>query len=289
MQRSRIFSRTLKYMEKGMTTRNFLFLIGSLFVGLSLVAFFGFNRDTEHQAIQLRPPSFVGVAHAEAGLAQDTTAPFLEEAGIAAYIQAPGGITINNDVKNLYRTIEAEEDTYIIGSMAVTDYDDSQDVHVYMDTDGWVMAYYFKDVPTSKIIDWRHWEGGSTLPTKLKRVIDDAAPVIGIPTQDVTYYHFNYPNATHMTLIAELVPGGETDSFTIKLPTSFSYYEYSWWMGTNKVIVYYLNEEEIAEVDNTEIYSTFTAGQLPGDQQHTINFQTHHGDGYGGLALIYQE
>lgn len=272
-------------------------LTGFVLVTLAVVALFVFQTpQTDTPTIALQAPAFARVAHAESGLAQETTPSFLNEAGIAAYFKAPDGISFSSEVRALFRSIETDEGDYIIGAMPVTDYDDQHDVHVYMDTSGWVMAYYLKSEPVSKVFDWKHWTGeeGAPLPTKLKRVLDDLAPKIGTPVQPVSYYHFNYPNATHITLIGDMDSG--TDSFTFNLPSSFSYYEYSWSAASNcyKGVYLYLNGEQI--VDGYGGFSkegTFTAGQVPANQIHTMEITPDwcSGDefGSGGLALVYQE
>ncbi|MEZ4645823.1 MAG: hypothetical protein R3E31_24400 [Chloroflexota bacterium] len=46
-------------------------------------------------------------------------------------------------------------------------------------TDGWVMAYYRDTEPTSKIFDWRHYDGSANLPNKLALGLDIVAAQIG--------------------------------------------------------------------------------------------------------------
>lgn len=78
---------------------------------------------------------------------------FLEdEAGISAYGQVSSA---NLDLaENAFKNIEKKTSEYIIGSVALPDYGETDDVHVYVDISGWIIAYYRNTEKASKIIDW---------------------------------------------------------------------------------------------------------------------------------------
>ena len=77
---------------------------------------------------------------------------FLEdEAGISAYMNAGQNIDLNL-AKKAYRTIEEETEQYIIGSVKLTGYSETEDVHAYVHKDGWIVTYYLKDEPSAKIL-----------------------------------------------------------------------------------------------------------------------------------------
>jgi hypothetical protein len=190
-----------------------------------------------------------------------------------------------SDVTGLFRTIETQTSQYIIGSIAVQNYLETQDVHVYVHVDGWVLAYYLKTDPTGKIFDWYSYTGGTTIPTKLEKTLLAVGSAIGAPSPTITFYHFQYPNATNMMLIAEDYQNG--NDFTVQLPSSFAYYERSWSLHGK-----YSNDNHF-NLDGQTIKSyaycdcvdagTLTASQLSPDTTHTIAV-----DDDGGLALIYR-
>jgi hypothetical protein len=64
-----------------------------------------------------------------------------DEAGISAYVHAKDSISLNN-VKPVLATIERETNDYIIGTVALSGYTEVQYPHVYVSTDGWVVAYF---------------------------------------------------------------------------------------------------------------------------------------------------
>ena len=106
----------------------------------------------------------------------------------------------------------------------------------------------------------------------------------GVPFTSAIYYDFRYPNANRLMLIAETWEDG--NDFTVKLPSSFVYYERSWglfgtdWWGGNWV----LDGMEVGRVcSGCTGQGALTAAQLLPDITHTIAVNHH-----GGLALIYR-
>jgi hypothetical protein len=158
--------------------------------------------------------------------AQGVQSSFLEgEAGLAAYVNVGQIINLNN-AKRAFRTIEKQTDDYIIGSVALPDYPVSDDVHVYIQRDGWIVTYYMKDEPASKIIDWY---GYSTekMPTKLEFASETIASSLGMASPSLKYYHFQYTYANRLMIITK-VNQEEQASFSLTLPSEITVYERSW-------------------------------------------------------------
>jgi hypothetical protein len=229
--------------------------------------------------LELKPPLFVGRAFAG-------TSPLGEyldsEVGIAAYYDSGFAINLDN-VRSAFRTIEDETDDYIIGSVAVPDHLEHFDPHVYVHTSGWILAYYLKPDPIAKIIDVRGKTIDSTL---LKTVVSIVASAAGVPFTDVTYYDFRYPNATHMILVAEDAAVGD-NSFIIKIPGSFGYFERGWAVCCSVSANFNLNgvnNPNMVYSASGNKYGTITASQLLPDVDHNVT--TSH---YGVLIIIYME
>ena len=193
-----------------------ILIVGALYAGSTI----GQHLDipTSGKTTALQVPTFLQKAHA-AGEA-DVLARIDEEAGISAYYKAPDAITINQ-VHSTFRTIETETADYIIGSVAVPNNVEHYDAHVYVHKTGWILAYYLRGDPVSKILD-----NYTINTTKLKTVVATVASAAGAPFGDVTYYDFRYPNATNMLLVAEDYQNG--NSFTIKMPSNYGYFERGW-------------------------------------------------------------
>lgn len=238
----------------------------------------------------LQAPSFVG----DASLAAIGPAAIADEAGMSAWFQASTTISLD-DVRGTFRTIETETADYIIGSVPVTNYPETEDVHVYVHVDGWILAYYLSADPVGKIFDWRvyHDTGRTNISTKLENTIAVVAGQAGVSFTGANHYDFRYPNATHMMLIVEWTTDSVTDSCEVNLPGSFAYYERGWSLGSIYLGTYHLDGVELYYTGNvgvsawTTAQGTLTAAQLLPDQFHTIQVWGRNYT-YGGLALVYR-
>ena len=105
--------------------------------------------------------------------------------------------------------------------MAFPDYPPSEDAHVYTQQDGWVVAYYMRAEPASKVVDWLSYSGSRMSTTKLHRGLSELCNSMGLVIKDVNYFDFRYPAANKMLI---LIDG---DTFKITIPSELMVYEKS--------------------------------------------------------------
>lgn len=256
-------------------------LLAVLFVGSSIVRV---KTGDQSPTLDLQRPLFLqSVQAAEGDNSQIGT--FLDsEAGISAYFQVDGPINLAT-VRSLYQTIEVENADYIIGSIPVPNYTaETEHAHVYIHKNGWVLAYYSKAEPTSKMLDLTIYESNRTITTKLRNVAATVAQAAGSSFSDVTYYHFQYPNATKILVVAEINDGNGND-FKITLPSSFGYYERSWALRGGYHAGFALDSKTIGfcEWGCAGSYGIITADQLLPDVSHVVAVSN-----YGALVLVYR-
>lgn len=238
----------------------------------------------------LKPPLLIAVAQAQEGV----DAFPQDEAGISAYFRAPFSITIAS-VRPAFRTIEYEDSNYIIGSVAVPDYEgESEDVHVYVHRDGWFLAYYLASDPAGKIIDWRLYDrtGRNTFSTKLESALSVVALPVGVTPSGISFYDFRNPDANRLIMIADWSEG--IDTFQVNLPNNFVYLERSWSFGTSYFGKLRLNGQQLFASPHSgwlTSQGTLTALQLPPGQLHSFEVEDQFYSDYftyGGLVLIYR-
>lgn len=187
-----------------------------------------------------------------------------EEAGITAYTNL-GRVIDLSMARTGFKTIEQETADYIVGSIALPDLPETEDVHCFVHSDGWIVTYYLAAEPASKIIGWVYSLPGS-LVTKLKVGIDEMCTTLETVAGDISYYHFHYPLANRLMMIAESQQGLGTDNFNLKIPGEFTVYERSWshrCVGT-------LTGEEVTQC------GTLTFGQLGPNMFHVIQVTSEH-------------
>jgi len=209
-------------------------------------------------------------------------------------------------VRDEFRTIERETDQYIIGSVGIPDYSEDHDPHVYVHTDGWVLAYYLAAEQASYIIDLKHYDGVEIESTKLENAMSEILIAIGVVSFEATYYDFRYPNATHIMLIVEAIFVSGDESFDVQLPSDFAYYERSWshaLYDTNHSYsshsTLYVNDVSIdsltARTEWKLAHGSLIPSQLPPGASNTIRVNLDIGlysegtKAFGGIALVYQE
>ena len=257
-----------------------------LFASSSLTRAPDSTTDGNH-VISLQAPPFLSEAKAEEISAASTVE---SEAGMSAYLNA--GMAINlASVRSIYRVIETETADYIIGSVPVAGYPESEDLHAYVHRNGWILVYYLADSPVGRIFDWVAYNnsGRVSISTRLENTLAAVASQAGVPFSGATYYDFRYPNATHLMLIVEWTTYSVGDSFQVKLPASYAYYERSWsaaqasWKLNGALVGACIN------LYGSACQGTLAAGQLPPDQFQTIATDPYYSSyGYAGLTLVYR-
>jgi len=267
----------------------------------------GISEGGGKGVISLVAPPFIGVVGAAeatggGGGAAATGTTFLEEeAGISAYTNVGEAINLGN-AKTAFRTIEYETADYIVGSVPLTGYAETEDVHAYVHKDGWVVAYYLEDEPVAKIVDWEDYSIDEIITgTKLEDGVSVVCNAAGVPIRDLKYYDFRYANADKLMIIADAQWVEGTDTFDIKLPSDFVFYErsYSHYAYDSGDSTMKIDEKEISSIGKCKDYSVTNYGllsptQLSLDTFHTISlwhdeYPYWHGEAFDAIVLIYRE
>jgi hypothetical protein len=148
-----------------------------------------------------------------------------DEAGICAYVRANESINLSA-VKPALTTIERETENYIIGTVYLPWHSEVQYPHVYVSTDGWVVAFYPNDRSSGWLLPWYYYGGGAITTTTLDKVIETMCAQINGTATGLKYYDFRHPNATKMMIIVEDAPS--SDWFKVTIPTNFATYRVDW-------------------------------------------------------------
>lgn len=193
--------------------------------------------------------------------AQETTFP-VEEAGIAAYVKLDSDpekmIQVLTTALNYYseKEIPRTASNYVIGMVEVENgmlrlVPHYNYPHLYIGLDGWMVAYYLKDEEASQIMQWKDYTPGEITTTTLKDAIDLMCDSIEVAySGDIKYYDFKFPDANKMTLIAETVSVGGSNSFSLTIPGTLYEVSYSVYYGGQ-----YYNWYAKLIVDGTEVFS----------------------------------
>jgi hypothetical protein len=131
-----------------------------------------------------------------------TTFP-VNEAGIAAYTKVSS--ISPQDLLQVGDELVKTGESFIIVRVNVLANEENLriPVNVYIGLDGWIVAYLSRGEPTAKIMQWKNYKGRIE-----NNVLKDAIEIVcnqmnKAYSQPIKYYHFEFPQATKLTLITE--------------------------------------------------------------------------------------
>lgn len=198
-----------------------------LFVGFALQP----SQDTGLTPgnAELNAPSFVGVT-AQAQTSSEEATFLEEEAGIAAYYKTDQSIDIDR-LRDSFNVVEQDSADYITGQIPVQNLEENWHPKVFVNTDGWVVAYYPQREPTSMMLAlWVRRDDTTLTGTTLELAIRETLRSAGLSslpgTQEISYYHFQHPNADTVMLIRE--DGGHGDQFNLTVPSGLVISDATW-------------------------------------------------------------
>lgn len=202
--------------------------------------------------------------------------------------------------KTAYRTIEIQTNDYIMGSVPLGNYPESEDVHVYADSAGWVVAYYLKAEPASKIVDWKAYQtAGRITGSKIETALSAVANAMASFVSQVSYYDFRFSSATQMMIIVDDTLSRDSDeeeTFRLMVPSSNIVFSATWSHAGIDGNGSHISSLRINNVELNSVYcdeieeGNILGGQMPPDTHHTISVTY---DGYceyvgAAILLIYR-
>jgi hypothetical protein len=193
----------------------------------------GIGEGGGEGVISLVPPPFIGVAGAS-GVNGGSAFPE-DEAGIAAYINTSQTISIEK-IKTIFSSVEEVGDNYIIGITPISDFGGNIGVHVYADTDGWLVAYLKMDEPAAKIMQWGTTDVNNPNIGVISTTLVDAllkagdAAGVGVVKPKIKYYDFEFPNANGMMIFVRTRATGDGKNLhQVEIPVDYMLFEASYY------------------------------------------------------------
>ncbi len=162
------------------------------------------------------------------------------EAGLAAYINT-GQIVDLDKLKTIFTNVEEVGDNYILGVVEIPDWGGNIALHLYADTDGWIVSYLKKDEPVSMVMQWGTSDADNpTIGVIKSTTLEDAlykagdAAGVGIVSNGIKYYHFGFPNANRMMIIVKVQAKDGSSIHQIEIPANYvlfdsAYYHYAYY------------------------------------------------------------
>ena len=263
------------------------------------------GESGEKGVISLEAPPFFSIASARGGGGGAGGSAFPEdEAGISAYINTSQTIDLDK-LKTIFTEVIEVGDNYIIGITPISDWGGDIDVHVYADTDGWIVAYLKNNEPAAKIMQWGTADPDNPVITTITTtILEDAqykageAASVGISPSKIKYYDFEFPNANNMTLFIRTRASDGTNMHQVEIPADYmlfeaSYYHYAY-SGYDSLLK--VDETTVSDAPSTAGSKWWRAfgsygGRITTGELHKIElYYDEHYMGSAGVAtvLIYR-
>ena len=217
------------------------------------------------------------------------------QAGLSSYIRRdPSLIDFDTIIQVFDETVQNGEN-YIIGAINIprTEEEGARQgiisVRVYVDTDGFIIAYLNKNSLASNMFRWYVSDPpADPLETVLSDALLAVTTAIGAPAPtDASWYHWNYPSATHFSAAAKKGVG----TLYVRVPTGAVFSEnpsYSWYGSDYLVLDSFGN----LRVGGATEFLVETLGSLitPGTRHGfaIVNVDQGVDNNFLGVAVIYR-
>ena len=232
-------------------------------------------------------------------LSSMANASFLDdEAGISAY-STVSSVDIAA-AATAFKNIEYQTSEYIIGSVAIPDYNEIDDVHVYLHTSGEIIAYYLRDIHLCHMIDWKAYHNTKQITgSKLHTALEIIADAMSASLSEIKLYDFRYPDAPNIKIIVDEARKS-TDTFRYQIPGTYTVHE-AFWSHFLVDCGSYCSASSTLKIDDIDVditsgavwrynHGTLSSEYLTPDVYHTASL-TNSGDAnsYFAIVLLYSE
>ncbi|MEM2592324.1 MAG: hypothetical protein QXI60_07050 [Thermofilaceae archaeon] len=173
----------------------------------------------------------VGTAIAQAPLvAPEGALAFPKDAaGISAWVKLERTIKIDETLSKIFYRIEDVSDSHILGTVEVSDYVRTVYPHLYVDVQGWIIAFFLPSEPTASIIMWLGdvYNPQPRIKTTLEAALEKVAATLQFLLPKTAFYDFRYPKANTMLMLLRIFPSPDTKVMYVKFPLPYKIYQLS--------------------------------------------------------------
>ncbi len=141
---------------------------------------------------------------ARAGSDSSSSDPQQPDIGIVAYINTNNDIDLET-VKDIFYTIDYQntDSDEVLGTYRFyVDNYNTEDINLYLTSQGFIAVYYSSDEPASRLTAW---SSDTMISSKLATAITSAGQSLGqyIDYKKIKYYDYRYPDANRMLIVSQ--------------------------------------------------------------------------------------
>lgn len=217
--------------------------------------------------------------------------PFDTQAGMAAYVNV-GSLNLE-DATEAYNQIYSLSTSHADGTINIGNNYGSDNIHVYVDTDGWIVAYVARDEELGHMIQWAGVDfNDPTFKTTFEDAISRMCSSIGVNYDvvqgNIKYYDFEHPQATNVLIFMNTVYGN--DYTNILIPETYTIFNMNYSLFKNNY-----NYNSKLYIDGTQIRSCYAGNRALGhydsnllskDAPHTLRLESGASSGAGVASIL---
>jgi hypothetical protein len=183
---------------------------------LAVIGVVGWQDILHRGTGALAPEESSGISLVRPAFAQ--TGSFLDqEAGIAAYVKLQNQVHLES-AKQAFKIIEQDTSSFVVGIVEISNA--PLNPHVFISSDGWVVAYFLRDESVGNA--WAYGHGFRPPDDVLARALTQVSSTVGGTPASFSYFDFEHPGANRVSVINAL------DSYTefeVQIPSGFQVLE----------------------------------------------------------------
>lgn len=154
-----------------------------------------------------------------------------DAAGISAWVKIDRTIRIDDTLTKIFHRVKDVSGSHILGTVEISDYVQKIYPHLYVDVQGWIVAFFLPSDPTASII---RWLGDAHNPqprisTTLEAAIEKVATALQFTLPRPAFYDFRYPKANAMLILLRVFPAADTKVMYLKLPSNYRIHQISFY------------------------------------------------------------
>lgn len=215
------------------------------------------------------------------------------ELGIMAYIDTGEDIDLGY-ARSLFKVVNAQnvDDIEGIYSFYIDNYN-TEDVNLYITSDGFILAFYTDRDPVSRMITWN---GDKAIFSKFATAISSVGQYLGINIDynGIKYYHYKYPYANRMLIATQSVGESYVGTYSygnmkFNIPDyatvyeiSYSLYLYDPYNGGVNIAI---DNNIIDSMTNSGVIYNFYNGYISTDIDHLLGIMSNQ-DTQAGVAMM---
>ena len=224
-----------------------------------------------------------------------------DEAGMCAYVNIGESINLEDAVGAYTQMLELSA-THAIGTIAIGNVHATDNIHVYVDVNGWIVAYLLRTEETAAMIQWSSVNVSNPVfeRTTLSDAISNMCTAIDVNYTgvegNIQYYDFEYPDADNMLIFTNTRTSDGDDYTHVLVPDTNTLYAANYSLvntaysnrGWSKLYVDGVRLESTSTNSKRILSEYDIAGVLTVGESHTIWLErgNDYSSGWSGVASI---